>query len=115
MARLLCHYCKRGLLDSKRARMNCNALAATRDHIEPLSLGGIKTVWCCLQCNHLKGDLPLATWERFMARYPEWWIWFHRHGQVKTALHNIRMKAAKARFKFPFHVARPPLCRGLHG
>lgn len=52
-----CTYCKRELVPY-------TATHPTRDHVMPKSRGGKNTVWCCAQCNHLKGDMLPQEWER---------------------------------------------------
>lgn len=64
-----CAYCRRKL----EATGSHSKLAATRDHVHPKSLGGYGQVWCCRQCNQLKGCMTMREWLRFMGRNPEWW------------------------------------------
>lgn len=112
MKPLQCRYCRRNLIHPSRDKARTHEVSATRDHVIPKSRGGTTTDWCCLRCNHLKADMPLIAWAKFMQAYPEWWRRFLTHGQVKTELHNVRMRAARGP-RFPFHVGRAPLCRGL--
>jgi hypothetical protein len=65
----VCTWCRRRL----EPVGSHSRLAATRDHILPRSRGGSRTVWCCRQCNCLKGDMMPEDWSAFMRRNPEWW------------------------------------------
>lgn len=65
----LCAYCRRVL----HSTMSQSKTAATRDHTIPLSRGGRHKVWCCRQCNTLKGNKSPDEWAAFMAAHPEWW------------------------------------------
>ena len=62
-----CPYCRR--------QMNLNDfhLQPTADHIVPQSMGGRKTIICCLKCNNLKADMLPEVWAAFMAANPGWW------------------------------------------
>lgn len=62
-----CPYCKRQM------DLNSYHLQPTNDHIVPKSLGGRKTVICCLKCNNLKGDMLPEAWAAYMAANPDWW------------------------------------------
>ena len=64
-----CDYCMRRLESSKSK----GKLAATRDHVHPKSLGGTYRVWCCRQCNQIKGDMTITEWRYFRRHNPEWW------------------------------------------
>lgn len=71
-----CAYCKRIM----EATTSASKLAATRDHVVPKSkwtsadrIYGPRIVWCCRQCNLLKGHKMPVEWSQFMAENPEWW------------------------------------------
>lgn len=64
-----CAYCDR-VLESVTS-LSC--VAATRDHVEPKSRGGTHRVWCCRQCNTLKGDMSPEQWLAFRVSNPRWW------------------------------------------
>lgn len=64
-----CCYCNRTL----EATSSPSRVAATKDHVVPKSEGGVETVWACWQCNHIKANMPLVEWQRFMAENPGWW------------------------------------------
>jgi hypothetical protein len=77
-----CAYCKRAL----EPRNSNSRVAATKDHIVPITRGGVRKVWCCRQCNGLKANMLLDEWHTFMARYPEWWKMSEfKNGGVKLA------------------------------
>jgi len=62
-----CHYCR----SIMAGRGTTGSLAATRDHVVPRSRGaGRGTVWCCRQCNQMKGDMMPDEWYRAMASMP---------------------------------------------
>lgn len=64
-----CTYCMR--------EMNLGSdsgLHPTRDHIVPRSMGGTVTVWCCADCNNIKGCMTPEQWKNFRARNPTWWL-----------------------------------------
>ena len=64
-----CAYCDRRLVGAPSR----SALMATRDHIEPKSRGGRRTVWACFTCNNMKGCMSPVEWRAFMTANPEWW------------------------------------------
>jgi hypothetical protein len=71
-----CAYCRRIM----EATGSAGKLAATKDHVVPKSkwapidrIYGSRLVWCCRQCNTIKGDMMPADWENFMAVNPQWW------------------------------------------
>lgn len=59
-----CRYCRRLFED--------NGLDKTRDHVVPLSRGGLNTkenrVPCCFPCNQWKNDRPLSDWLKEIKR-----------------------------------------------
>ncbi len=64
----ICTYCHRDMIPGKT-----NATRPTRDHVQPRSRGGKKTVPCCFKCNQAKADMSPREWQRFMDKFPEWW------------------------------------------
>lgn len=66
-----CHWCDRPL----KATTDPSNLAATRDHIVPVSKGGRKWVWSCRACNEIKGDMSPEKWDEFRSSNPQWWKW----------------------------------------
>jgi 5-methylcytosine-specific restriction endonuclease McrA len=54
-----------------------DGLRATVDHKTPLSRGRTwrwgNIVLACARCNHTKGNMRPAEWERFMRQNPTWW------------------------------------------
>lgn len=37
-------------------------------------MGGTRKVWCCRQCNTIKGGMSYEAWIFFMEENPEWWL-----------------------------------------
>lgn len=78
---LPCHYCERLMVAYSPTH-------PTRDHVIPASRGGRLTVWCCYQCNQIKGDMLPVEWAEYMLAYPSWWetrpIKPHQHTQKNT-------------------------------
>lgn len=76
-----CAYCDRIL----EATTSLSRVAATKDHAVPQCLGGTETVWCCRQCNSIKGKLSPAEWAAFMAACPRWWTLaeYAHHGRAR--------------------------------
>lgn len=51
-------------------------LRVTRDHVVPVSRGGRETVFSCVACNEVKGDMMPDEWAEFQGANPEWWtLW----------------------------------------
>jgi 5-methylcytosine-specific restriction endonuclease McrA len=64
-----CAYCCRRMESTRSA----SRLAATRDHVQPKSLGGSYRIWCCRACNNIKADMTPNEWSLYMRQNPEWW------------------------------------------
>lgn len=75
-----CTYCRREM-ESIASR---SKLAATKDHVIPKSKGGREKVWCCRQCNSIKGDMDPDQWQVFMDANPRWWLMekYKNHGRM---------------------------------
>ncbi len=80
-----CAYCERRL----EAPTSPSKLAATRDHVVPRSAGGTEKVWCCRQCNSLKGDMMPDQWLAFRQSNPEWW----RRPEYQVGVSNAGVNA----------------------
>ena len=65
-----CAYCQRPMLPG-------TATAPTRDHMIPLSRGGLNVraniVMACFKCNSVKGNMLPDEWAAFNAENPNWW------------------------------------------
>ena len=91
--RLHCYWCKRDLhAPTARSRV-----AKTRDHVVPRCRGGRRTVPCCRQCNHLKGDWQPEYWREVMRIFPQWWKQFDNRGQLLRALDRKIAEAKRER------------------
>lgn len=88
-----CTYCTRRL----EAKTSLSRIAATKDHVLPQAHGGrgpmAHTVWCCRQCNSLKGDMMPDDWSEFMRAFPRWWVTFKTGGNAKQALALYRRQS----------------------
>jgi hypothetical protein len=78
-----CHWCGRGVRKNMnkgeqqfRKGQKRDGLIRTRDHVNPKSLGGLKTVVCCLACNQIKGAMTERQWLQFRLSNPQWWKLF---------------------------------------
>jgi hypothetical protein len=71
-----CTYCKREMIKPPKDGV-LSGLMRTRDHVIPLSRGGVdlkrNIVPACYRCNSLKGDMMPDAWQQFMADNPCWW------------------------------------------
>lgn len=77
----ICVYCRRELTGP---RSRCGT-ALTKDHVMPASVGGTRRVWCCRQCNSLKGDIHPGVWRWFTEEHPRWWKTFQTNHEVVEA------------------------------
>lgn len=73
-----CTWCDRDL----HATGSLSRLAATRDHVDPKVRGGRVRVWCCRDCNDLKGAMLIGDWKRFLRAHPNWWTSKHLRNQA---------------------------------
>lgn len=100
-----CAYCTRRL----EAKTSPTKLAATKDHVLPKSRGGrgvmASTVWCCRQCNTLKGNMMPEEWSAFMRTNPRWWTYPQYQYGIK--LRDRRECLGPA----PFTVGLGPTCQ----
>jgi hypothetical protein len=90
----------------------------TRDHIIPKKMGGRKTVPCCRQCNHIKGDMHPDRWRQVTERYPQWWRLFRGPHDLLEQLRadawaHSRRRQQLGKWPRDVSVPRPSLCRGL--
>ena len=83
-----CYWCKR-ILEAATAP---SRVAHTKDHVVPKSRGGRKTVPCCRQCNHLKGDWPPEYWRMVMRVFPNWTKQFRTRGEI---VHAVKVRVAE--------------------
>lgn len=71
-----CTYCKRDTIRSIFASRVNHPLTRTRDHVVPLSRGGLDVaanrVIACLRCNGLKGNMLPHEWTEYMSANPGW-------------------------------------------
>lgn len=112
-----CHWCGCRLRDPADDPKRRSKHSATKDHVYPKSMGGKRTVWSCLRCNHLKGALLPIEWSRFRIAYPDYRRQFHSHGDVLKAIQAMRWshrRPIRPAPRFPAGlVSMPPMCRGL--
>lgn len=85
-----CTYCERRL----EAVGSRSLVAATKDHVVPKSHGGQRTVWCCRQCNTLKGNMTPVEWSNFMRANPGWW-------KLPEFRYGIRLQDRRKYFSTP--------------
>lgn len=85
-----CDYCEREI--STRLVPD-DPLRATRDHVIPRSKGGTKTVFACLACNNIKGDMMPDEWSAYMAENPRWWTRYNSSKIFFTPEPRNRIKA----------------------
>lgn len=71
----LCPWCSRMMVKSTPNRLGqLSRMHPTWDHYPiPKSLNGWQVVKCCLQCNHIKGNMLAEEWAEFRVRYPGYW------------------------------------------
>ena len=115
-----CHYCRVTL--TRTTATNHRADMYTRDHIHPKSLGGTKTVPCCLRCNGMKGNLTAREWNQWRADTPDWStirrpasivIAETKAAQRAAIFARLRIQAIQPVWPVDVAIAMPPLCRGL--
>jgi hypothetical protein len=105
---VICTYCKRETINSSRCRIN-DPLTRTRDHVIPLSRGGLDTrvnrVISCLRCNSVKGSMMPDEWAAYMVANPMWWIKRPRPLPMEESLMILKFgKKVWRRWKFQQHV-----------
>ncbi len=73
----ICVYCRRKTVMPSMLPGKYSPLAATIDHVIPLSRGGAmkgdNATLACQACNGLKKNMTPHQWAEFMISHPEWW------------------------------------------
>lgn len=62
----------------------------TRDHVFPKSLGGVRTVACCLACNQIKANMRALAWRKFREANPKWWLLYLHKDARRAAVNPVR-------------------------
>jgi hypothetical protein len=110
-----CSYCWRKTILPVDGKYS--SLAATVDHVIPLSRGGDmrgdNAILACQACNNLKKDMMPSQWQAFMDANPEWWR--RASGTKPLPISESQMilregKAAWWRWKNSLGDGPPPIC-----